>query len=176
MTCEMTLQLSKRAQLWVSENIVKTHYLLLVPRHRILIQYIERRRREVLWWDTTAVGCLAPARRATPCLHEPSSWDERWKEFMDSYVSVASSSIRIHSRHGALLNPITSFVVQVTSNPKDNIKYLFAVALTTAALLRLHRNLFFPRLTLSGRVKLCLRAKSRKRSDWIAGNLCALWG
>lgn len=85
---------------------------------------------------------------------------------MDLYISVAPSAIKIHSRHGALLNLITFLIVQLTSNSKDNIKYLFAVALTTVALLR-RRNLSFPLLTLSERDKLGLRAKSRKRSDWM---------
>lgn len=150
-------------------SIIKIHNLLLVPWNWTFIQYLKWRLRKVGWWEFDMTGshsCLAPVKHAEPCSNEPSSWDERWKEFIDLYISVAPSSIRIHSRHGALLNLITFLIVQLTSNPKDNIKYLFAVALTTVALLRC-RNLSFPLLTLSERVKLGLRAKSRKRSDWM---------
>ena len=88
-------------------------------------------------------------------------------------VPVAPSSVRIHPQHGALLNPKISLILQLTSNPQNNIRYMFVEALTTVVLLRLPRDLPFPLLILLERVKLCLSAKSRKRSDWMAGNLCA---
>lgn len=53
-----------------------------------------------------------------------------------------------------LLNPITFLTVQPTSNPEDNLKYLFAVALTTVALLRLRPNLSFSFLSVSEGVEL----------------------
>lgn len=104
------------------------------------------------------VFTLGTSEACSTLLEASSSQDERWWEFMDLYILVAPSSIRIYFRHGALLNPITFLVVQLISNPEDNIKYLFAVALTTVALLRLRRNLSLPPLTLSEGVELCLRA------------------
>ncbi|KAI9547539.1 hypothetical protein NQZ68_017092 [Dissostichus eleginoides] len=73
-------------------------------------------RREAPGTDTNDL--LLGSSEATPSRMNPPS------EMRDGRSSWTSTSL--HSPHGALLNPITSPVVQLTPNPKDSVKYLFA--------------------------------------------------
>ncbi len=127
----------------------------------MLIKYIEEVKEKSIeescvvrvWHDSCRPVFTLWTSEAFNTLFERPLLLRKKMEGADGLVHFCSTFLRFYSRHGAAPNPSTFFVIELTSNPQDNIKYLFAVALTTVTLLS------FSPLILS-KVEICFRAVS----------------
>ena len=111
-------------------------------------------------------------------IHTWPQWSTRllrWKMELDLNITLVSPWIRIHSLRWALLSPVTFPYRATDFKPRRPSKlplllqpwqqWLRSVLTVTSP----------PSLSQEG-VGLRSRARSRKRSGWMGGNLYTLWG